>query len=84
MASLDTLCFNHFNLKNEIIKIEHKKIFCGPSKILKNISWFINICLKYLLTPTKTLRSPPPPPPPYYILNVWSLNSGKETNISKF
>ena len=27
---------------------------------------------------------PPPPPPPYYILNVWSLNSGKETNISKF
>ena len=78
MASLDTLCFNHFNLKSEIIKIEHKKIFCGPSKILKNISWFINICLKYFLTPQK------PSAPPSYILNVWSLNSGKETNISKF
>ena len=37
-------------------KIEHKKIFCGPSKILKNISWFINICLKYFMAITKTLR----------------------------
>ena len=64
MASLDTLCFNHFNLKSEIIKIEHKKIFCGPSKILKNISWFINICLKYFLTPQK----PSAPPPPTYLM----------------
>ena len=52
------------NLKNKITKIEHKKIFCGPSKILKNISWPINICLKYFMTPTKALR------PPSYILNV--------------
>ena len=36
MASLDILCFNSFNLKNKITKIEHKKIFCGPSNILKN------------------------------------------------
>ena len=43
------------NLKNKITKIEHKKIFCGSSKILKNISWPINICLKYFMTPTKTL-----------------------------
>ena len=56
MASLDILCFNPFNLKNKIMKIEHKKIFHGPSKILKNISWPINICLKYFMTPTKTLH----------------------------
>ena len=63
MASLDILCFKPFNLKNEILKIEYTKIFCGPSKILKNISWPINICLKYFMAPTKTLRPPPPPPP---------------------
>ena len=56
MASLDILRFNPFNLKNRIMKIERKEIFCGPSKILKNISWPINICLKYFMTPTKTLR----------------------------
>ena len=58
MASLDILSFNLFNLKNKIMKIEHKKMFGGPSKILKNISWLINICLKYFMTPTKTLRLP--------------------------
>ena len=55
MASLDILCFNTFNLKNKIMKTEQKKIFCGPSKILKNISRPINICLKYFMAPTKTL-----------------------------
>ena len=69
MASLDILCFNPFNLKNKIMKIEHKEIFHGPSKIWKNISWPINICLKYFMAPTKTLR------PPAYILNVRSLTS---------
>ena len=68
MASLDILCFNPFNLKNKIMKIEHKKIFCGPSKILKNISWPINVCLKYFMAPVRTLR------PPSYILNVESLS----------
>ena len=67
MASLDILCFNPFNLKNKIMKIEHKKIFRGPSKILKNISWSINICLKYIMDATKALRLPS------YILNVWYL-----------
>ena len=67
MASLDILYFNPFNLKNKIMKIEHKKIFRGPSKILKNISWPINICLKYFMTPTKILWSPS------YVLNVRSL-----------
>ena len=74
MASLDILCFNPFNLKNKIMKIEHKKIFRGPSKILKNISWPINICLKYFMVPTKDS-----PAPPSYILNVRSLSSEKLT-----
>ena len=64
MASLDILYFNPFNLKNKIMKIEHHEIFGGPSKILKNISWIINICLKYFMTPTKTHR----PPPPSYLM----------------
>ena len=58
MASLDILCFNPFNLKNKIMKIEHKNIFCGPSKILRNISWPINICIKHFIVPTKTLGAP--------------------------
>ena len=33
MASLDILCLNPFNLKIKIMKIEHKKIFRGKSKI---------------------------------------------------
>ena len=69
MADVNILCFNPFNLKNKIMKIEHKKIFRGPSKILKNISWPSNICLKYFMASTKTLQSPS------YILNVWSLRS---------
>ena len=71
MASLDILCSNPLNLKNKITKIEHKNIFCGPSKILKNIWWPINICLKYFMSPRKTLL------PPSYILNMWSLNGIK-------
>ena len=63
MASSDILCFNPLNLKNKIMKIEHKK----------NISWPINRCLKYFMVPTKTLRSPS------YILNVQSLICPLET-----
>ena len=73
MASLDVSCSNPFNLKNKIMKLEHKEIFRGPSKILKNISWPINICLKCFMTPTKSLR--PPPMPHSYIFNVRSLIS---------
>ena len=75
MASSDNLCFNSFNIKSKIMKIEHKKIFRGPSKILKNISWPINMCLKYFMTPIKTLRHFPPS----YILNVRSVSN--ELNI---
>ena len=63
MVSLDILCFNPFNLRNNILNIEHTKIFRGLSKILKNILWPINICLKYFMTPTK-----PTAPPPTYLM----------------
>ena len=43
MASLNILCSNPLKLKNEITKIEHKKIICDPLKILKNVSWPIGI-----------------------------------------
>ena len=58
MASLDILCFNSF------MKIEHSKIFLGPSKVLENISWLINICLKYFKTAHK---NPPAPSPTYFM-----------------
>ena len=48
-----------YKLKNKIMKIEHKKIICGSSKTLKNISWPINICLKYFMTPINTHCVPP-------------------------
>ena len=57
MASLDILCFTPLNFKNKIMKIEHKKMYCGPSKILKNISWRINMP-KIFYDPCK---NPPPP-----------------------
>ena len=69
MASSDILCSNLLNLKNKFTKIEHKKIFCGPSKILKNISCPINICLKYLMTPQKPCT--PSPPPLFFSDAIW-------------
>ena len=75
MASLDILCFNPFNLKNEIMKIEHQKIFCGPSKILKNISWPINICLKYFMASTKILH----PPPTYLVYGPLPVIGNEDT-----
>ena len=60
------------------MKIEHKKIFCGPSEILKNISWSINIYQKLFMTSTKTLRLPLS-----YVLNVRSLGvKGMAAKIS--
>ena len=32
MASLDILCFNTFNLRNKVMKIEHKKYFMANQK----------------------------------------------------
>ena len=50
MARFDILCSNTLNLKNKNTKIEHKKIFCDPSKTLENIS----------LPQQKPSASPPP------------------------
>ena len=58
MAILDILCSDPHNCLKEVtkkIKKADKKIFCDPSKILKYISWPINICLKYFIAPAKTL-----------------------------
>ena len=48
----------HLNFQMNLLKVkirkEHKNIFCGPSKIFKNISWPMNTCLKYFMTITKT------------------------------
>ena len=71
MVSLEILRSDPVNIKNKITKIEQKKIFCGPSKTLKITSWPINICLKYFMTPRKTLA----PTPTSYILNVQSLKT---------
>ena len=57
------------------MKTERKKIFCGPLKVLKNISRSINICLKYFMTPTRTTG------PLSYILNVRSLT--RKASLSK-
>ena len=46
------------------MKIERKKIYWCPSKILRNISWPINMCLKYFMTSQKPFGFPS------YILNV--------------
>ena len=76
----------HLNFQINLLKVrirkEHNKLFCGLSKIFKNISWPINICLKYLM-PLYKPSAPPPPPPsflPSDILNVQSLNSKVKKN----
>ena len=65
MASLNILCSDLLNFLNEVTKKirkgKHKEIFCGPSKIFRNMSWSITICLKYFIALTKTLRHSPPP-----------------------
>ena len=54
----------HLNFQINLPKVktrkEHKKIFCGLSKVLKNISWPIKICLKIFHDPCKNPLVPPP------------------------
>ena len=70
MASLDILCSSPLNLINKITKIEHKKIFCGPSKILKNFEKYF-MAHPYM---PKIFHNPHKnPPTPSCILNVRSL-----------
>ena len=67
------------NFKIKLRKENTRKYFVTNQKFLKNISWPINICLRYFMTPTKTLW------PSTYILNVRSLNliDGPSSFISK-
>ena len=54
-------------------------IFCIPTPL--NISWTINICLKYFMTATKTLR-----PLPTYLMygpSTNPLDSGRKLNAHK-
>ena len=60
MASLDILCFNPFNLKNKITKIEHKKIFVAHHN-------FEEYFMAHQYIPKifhGPLKNPPPPYPP--------------------
>ena len=74
MASLTILCSDPYIFSKDstkkLGKKYIKKIFCSPSKNFKNISWTINICLKYL---HRTCKSAPPHPLSSCILNVRSL-----------
>ena len=54
MASSDILCFNPFNLKDKIMKIEHKKIF--GRKLLHGSLLFISIRIGFSGTMTKVYR----------------------------
>ena len=62
------------NLLKVKTRKEHKNIFCDPSKLFKNISWFINICPKYFMilqkpsAPTPLPPSSLSPPPPTYLM----------------
>ena len=58
-------------------KEAHKNIFCGPSKIFKNFSWPINICLKIFMAPAKILC------PLLLYLNLRSLSS-LDTHFKSF
>ena len=73
MASLNILCSDPHNFLKEVIKNKQtnkqtnkkvgkkqkRKFFLAHQKNFKNISRPINICLKCLMTPAKTLRPPP-------------------------
>ena len=64
MVSLNILCSDppYFlkDVTEKIRKEAHKKIFCGPTEVFKNISWPINICLKYFTAFAKSLCCQPP------------------------
>ena len=60
------------NLLKVEIRIEHKNVFCGPSKIFRNISWPINICLKYFMTPAPLLHT------------KWTVPNGNKNRFGSF
>ena len=60
MASLDILCFNPFNLKNKIMKIEHKKISPWPIKNFEKYFMTHQYMPKIFHGPHKNSPAPPP------------------------
>ena len=72
MAGLDILCYNSLNLKNKIAKIEHKKIFCGPSKFFEKCFKAHQDMPKKFHDPNKTFR-----PPSTYECAVPKFNKNK-------
>ena len=59
MASLNILYSDPHNFLKEVTKKLTKymrKFLFGTSKILKNISWPINICLKYFMASVHSLN----------------------------
>ena len=60
MAILDILCSSLLNVKTKIMKVEHRKIFCGPSKILRKKIVTHEYVPKILHGPHKTSPAPFP------------------------
>ena len=60
MASLDILCFNPFNLKNKIMKIEHKKNISWPIKNFEKYFMAHQYMPKIFHDPHKNLPALPP------------------------
>ena len=68
LNSLDILCFNPLNLKNKIIKIERKKIFCVPSKNFEKYFMAHQYMPKIFHGPHK---NSPAPSPTYLMYGPW-------------
>ena len=64
MASLDSLCFNPFNLKNKIMKIEHNKNISSP---IKNFEKYF-MAHQYMPKIFHGLHKNSPAPPPTYLV----------------
>ena len=64
MASSDILCFNPFNLKNEIMKKEHKKNILCPIKKFEKYFMACQYIPKIFHGPHKN----PPAPAPTYLM----------------
>ena len=63
------------------MKIEHKKIFCGQSKILKTIPWPINIYMPNIFH--EPHKNPPAPPPTYLMYVSLSLEALEQCYLVK-
>ena len=75
----------HLNFQINLLKIkirkEHKNTLCGLSRIFRNISWTINICLKYFMAPTPTYLMHSPLTY-FWTKSEWSVHNFKSSNQS--